>query len=156
MNLPEQFKIVNALAPAADAAGRTGAYVSLKNAHRVFIVAHLTQGNAAAVTFSPMQASAVAGTGKKAVPVVPVWSNLDTAASDALVRRTDGASYETDAGLKLKQVIFQVDTSKLDLANGFDCITVETSASHAANITSAQYFIETRYPQATPPTAVTD
>ena len=49
INIPEDIKIVNLLAPAADAAGRTGAYVSLKNAIKAFIVVHLTQGNAATV-----------------------------------------------------------------------------------------------------------
>jgi hypothetical protein len=35
----ENGKVVQALAPAADAAGRTSAYFSLKNAHKAYIVA---------------------------------------------------------------------------------------------------------------------
>lgn len=155
--LPEEAKIVNLLAPAADAAGRTSAYVSLKNAHKAFIVVHMTQGNAATVLLSPLQASAVAGTGSKAGPTTRIWANLDTAASDALARATDAATYTTDAGVKLKIVVFEIDPAALDVANGFDCIGISTGASNAANITAAvAYLTPLRYPAASPPTAVVD
>lgn len=155
--LPEQFKIVEAMPNATDAAGRTGDYVSLKNALMAYVFVDITQGNAAPIALTIEQASAVAGTGTKAITVtVPIWSNLDTAASDTLVRRTDAVSYTTDAGVKNKQVIFQIDPATLDQANGFDCITVKTGASNVANLTSASYWLQTRYPQATPPAAITD
>jgi hypothetical protein len=158
INIPEDIKVVNLLAPAADAAGRTGAYVSLKNAIKAFIVVHLTQGNAATVALDPLQASAVAGTGSKALTGdVPIWSNLDTAAGDTLVARTAAKTYTTDAGVKLKQVVFEIDPKAcLDLAGGFDCIGVSTGASNAANITAAQLIIVNRYSMATPPSAVAD
>jgi len=147
-HLPSIFKIVQGLNPAADAAGRTAAWVSLKNAKRVFVVVNVTQGNAATVALTPNQATAVAGTGKKVLAgAVPIWSNLDAAASDALVRRTDAANYTTDAGLKNKVVVFHVDADKLDINNGFDCFSIDTGASNAANITSCTYYIEMRYPQ---------
>ena len=155
--LPEEAKIVNLLAPAADAAGRTSAYVSLKNAHKAYIVVHMTQGNAATVLLSPLQASAVAGTGSKAGPTTRIWANLDTAASDTLARATDAATYTTDAGVKLKIVVFEIDPAALDVANGFDCIGISTGASNAANITAAvAYLTPLRYPAASPPTAVVD
>ncbi len=157
ITLPEEFKIVEAMPNATDAAGRTGDYVSLKNATMAWVVVYLTQGNAATVAISINQASAVAGTGTKAITeTVPIWSNLDTAASDTLVRRTAAVSYTTDAGVKNKIVIFQIDPATLDVANGFDCITVITGASHAANITGAQYWIQSALQQATPPAAITD
>lgn len=155
--LPEEAKIVNLLEPATDAAGRTSAYVSLKNAHKAFIVFHVTQGNAATILLSLLQASAVAGTGSKAGPTSRVWSNLDTATNDTLVRRTDAATYTTDAGVKIKIVVFEIDPSALDVANGFDCVGISTGASHAANVTAAvAYLTPLRYPAATPPTAVVD
>jgi hypothetical protein len=113
--LPEAAKIVNLLAPAADAAGRTSAYVSLKNYHKAYIVVHMTQGNAATVLLSPLQATAVAGTGSKAGPTCRIWANLDTATNDTLARATDAATYTTDAGVKLKIVVFEIDPSALDL-----------------------------------------
>ncbi len=157
ISLPEQFKIVEAMPNATDAAGRTGDHVSLKNAVMAWIFVDITQGHAATIALTVEQATAVAGTASKAITVtVPIWSNLDTAASDTLVRRTDAVSYTTDAGVKNKQVIFQIDPATLDLANSFDCITVKTGASNVANLTSATYFLQNRYQQATPPAAITD
>lgn len=157
ISLPEQTKIVNLLAPAADAAGRTSAYVSLKHALKAWIKVHINQGNAATILLSLLQASAVAGTGSKVFTnAQKIWSNLDTAASDTLVARTAAVNYTTDAGVKLKQVIFEIDPAALDLAGGFDCVGISTGASNAANITAAEIIIATRYPSATPPTAVAD
>ena len=155
--LPEQFKIVEALPNATDAAGRTGDYVSLKNAVIAFVEVAITQGNAATVALTIEQATAVAGTASKVITnPVPIWSNLDTVATDTLVRRTDAVNLTTDAGIKNKQVVFQIDPALLDIAGGFDCITVKTGASNVANLTGARYWIQTRYPQATPPAAITD
>jgi len=152
---PEQTKIVQAIEPKTDAAGTTGDYISLKNAHKVTAIVHLTQGNAATVEIGITEAKAVAGTDAAAVTAaMNVWSNLDCAASDTLVKRTSAATYTTDAGVKHKQIIMEFDPSLL--SSGFDCIAVTTGASNVANLVSAQYFIETRYPQATPPAAITD
>lgn len=155
--LPEQTKIVNLLAPAADAAGRTSAYVSLKHALKAWILVHINQGNAATILLSLLQASAVAGTGSKVFTVSSkIWSNLATAASDTLIARTPAVNYTTDAGVALKQVLFEIDPTQLDLANGFDCVGISTGASNAANITAAQLIAATRYPAATPPSMVID
>lgn len=157
IQLTEQFKIVEAMPNATDAAGRTGDYVSLKNAVMAWIEVAITQGNAATIALTVEQASAVAGTGSKAITeTVPIWSNLDTAASDTLVRRTSAVSYTTDAAVKNKMVIFQIDPATLDVANGFDCITVKTGASNVANLTGARYWIQSALQQATPPAAITD
>jgi len=158
MNFAENMKVVQALEPATDAAGRTGDYVSLKTCARAIVVVHITQGNAATIAISINQASAVAAGDAKAIAnAVPIWSNLDCAASDALVRRTDAVNYTTDAGVKHKIVVFDIDPAKLDLANGFDCIAVVTGASNVANITSALYYlVEHRYQQPTPPSAIVD
>lgn len=158
MHLVEGAKIVEAMTPATDAAGRTGDYISLKDAARVFIVFHVAQGNAATIALTIEQATAVAGTASKAITnVVPIWSNLDTSLTDTLVARTPAVSYTTDAALKNKVVVFQVDAASLDTNNGFDCLTLKTGASNAANLTQAMYYlVGLRYPQATPPAAITD
>jgi hypothetical protein len=155
--LPEHCKIVNALAPAADAGGRTSAVVTLKDTVMAWIVLHITQGNAATIAITVEQATAIVNTGHKAITnVVPIWSDLDCAASDAFVRRTAAVSYTTDAGVKIKQIVFQIDPASLDVANGFDCLSVITGASNAANITEAQFYLQAAYPSATPSTAVVD
>jgi hypothetical protein len=156
-HIPENAKIVSLLAPAADAAGRTGAYVSMKGYSRAFLVAYINQGAANTVALTPNQATAVAGTGAKAISATQIWADLDTATSDALVRQTDAASYTTDAGVKIKMVIFQIDDAALDVNGGFDCLNLSTGASAAGNITSAFAILTgARFQQVTPPTAVLD
>jgi hypothetical protein len=151
-------KLVEAMTPATDAAGRTGDWINVKNYALVYVIAHITQGNAATIVLSINQATAVAGTGSKVITnTVPIWSNLDTAASDTLVARTAAVNYTTDAGVKNKTVIFQVDPSSLDLAGGFDCIALITGASNVANLTQAHYLlVGPRYGGATPPSAIID
>lgn len=152
LHLAENTKVIGLLKPAADAAGRTGRWISIKDAQRAWIVCYLDQGNAATVLITPRQASAVAGTGSKVLANnVQIWANLDIAASDILVRQADGVNYTTDAGVKEKIVLFQIELAGLDVAGGFDCITVATGASNAANITAAFAELETRYNQATLP-----
>ena len=156
-SLPEHTKLVNLLAPAADAAGRVSAYVSLKHALKAWILVNINQGAANTVLLSLLQATTVAGAGSKVLTnVVPIWSNLDTAASDTLVARTPAVNLTTDAGLKIKQVIFEIDPAKLDLAGGFDCIGLSTGASSVSNITQAEFWAAIRYPSATPPTMIAD
>lgn len=157
-HLVERAKIVEGLAPAADAAGRTGDYVSLKDYRGIFIVAHITQGNAATVALTPYQAKTVAAGSEKVIGTVAnIWSNLDTATLDELVRRTDAANYTTDGAVKNKIVVFFIPAAALDTNNGFDCVCLKTGASNAANITQvAYYLVGGRYSQATPPSAITD
>jgi hypothetical protein len=154
----DRLNIVNLLAPAADAAGRTGAYVTLKGAHSASIYVKVNQGNAATVLLTVLQATTVAGAGSKALSAnVPIYVNLDTAAGNVWVRAADAKNYTTDAGVKIKQVRFDIDPDALDVAGGFDCITVSTGASNVANITSADAILgPMRYVEDVAPTAVVD
>jgi hypothetical protein len=155
LTLAESTKIFELLKPATDAAGRTSSYINVKTLHEVEIVFHVQQGNAATIALSIVQATDASGTGSKAITVaIPIWSNLDTAATDTLVRRTDAVSYTTDAGVKNKIVVFKVDPALLDIAGGFNFVAITTGASNAANLTQAIAYGETRYPQATPTSAV--
>lgn len=157
-SLPQQLKLVIGATPAADAGGRTATYVSLKNAHKAFILVQIGQGNAATVALTPYQAKNVAALGEKVLTNnVAIYANLDAAASDTLVRATDAVNYTTDAGVKNKMVVFEIDPASLDVNNGFDCITVKTGASNAANITSVLYLLGPhRYPGTNIPSAIVD
>lgn len=156
--LPQEAKIHGALKPAADAAGRNGRWVSLKNCHKLYVVVFIDQGNAATVALTLSQAINVSGGSAKLITAtVPIWANLDVAASDTLARTTDAANYTTDAALKEKMVVFEITPSALDVAGGFDCVRVNTGASNAANITSAIYVAAPlRYPGETPPSMIVD
>lgn len=153
--LPQQFPNVQLLNPAADAAGRTGAYITLKNAHKAFVVFHITQGNAATILLSLLQAKDVSGTSSKALANnARWWAALDQATSDLLVRQTDGVSFTTDAAVKNKIIVAEIDPAMLDIANGFVTIAVSTGASNAANITSAQVFLSVRMRGDQPPSNI--
>lgn len=158
MNFAENMKAVEAASPATDLAGRTGDYVSLKNCHKLYVVFHVTQGNAATIALSLSQATAVAPTGAKAVTNnFRIWANEDCATNDTLVRQADAAGFTTSAALAHKVVIFEVDPAILDLANGFDCVALVIGGSDAANLTEAMYYLaDHRYQQATPPSGIID
>jgi hypothetical protein len=156
--LPEEAKIVSMMVPATDAAGRTGAWVTLKNSMKAYLVWYITQGNAATIALTINQASKVAGTGSKAITgLARWWVNVDVSLTDTLVRQADAVSFTTDAGVKNKIVVAEVDPDSLDIANGFCCVTGITGASNVANITSGLFFLTPqRYPSASPPSATLD
>lgn len=146
LTIPEEAYIVSMLAPAADAGGRTSGYLSLKNALKAWIVCHINQGNAATIALTPAQATAVAGTGTKAITATNIWTNLDMAAANQYTKQTAAASYTTDAGVKVKVVVFELNpTYCMDVAGGFDCVAITTGASNAANITSAFLLVQPKH-----------
>lgn len=152
---PEKFKIVQALRPATDAAEREGAVVSLKNATRAWIVAHITQGDANTVALSVRQCQHVNNVGIKPLDnVIPVWANQDAVNTDTLTRQTDAVNFTTSAAVRNKMVVFQVDPASLDTANSYDCITITTGASNAGNLTSAVYYLDMRFQEDIPPSVI--
>lgn len=159
MTFPECCKIVDASGgPVTTNGGVTCDYVSLKNVRTAWIVASFTQAVAHATGMDPVQATAVAGTGVKAITnVVPIWQNDDTAASDTLVRQTDALTADLAATVKKKQVVIKIDPALFDVANSFDVLgfTVDDS-SQATNFVSVLYILEMKYAQATPPAAITN
>ena len=156
-SMPYQIPPVALLAPAADAAGRTSPYRTLKNAMKAYIVCHINQGNAAQVTLTPLQARDVSGTGSKAINAVPIFLNDATAVSDALVQQLAAANFQTDATLADKFVVFEITPDvALDIANGFRTIGVSTSASNAANITEVTLFVLEGMQGASAPTTYTN
>jgi hypothetical protein len=153
---PESATPITLLPPAADAAGRTGPYRSLKNAKKAYAVVQINQGNAATVALSFEQATAVAGTAAKAFDAVKrIWATENDGTA-ALARQANAAGYTTTAAQNPKVVVFEIDPTQLDVANGFDCIAITTGASNAANITAAVLFIDNKYAEAEPPTAFTN
>jgi len=158
--LPEQFKIVDATAgPVTTNGGVTSDYVSLKNVQRAWIVLQFTQAVGHATTVQPRVATAVAGTGVTNITFsTRIWSNEATATSDTLVRQTDATSYSLTADIAKKQVIIEIDPSEV-VAQGatYDVINFTVSdSSQATNFVAGQFFLKMRYPQATPPAAITD
>lgn len=155
--LPEEFKIVDATAgPVTTNGGVTSDYVSLKNAKYAWIVLQFTQAVGHATVIQPRKATATDGTGATNITVaVDLWQNADTAASDTLVKATSATSLTLAADAKKKQVVIGIDPA--NLGAGYDVIAFTVSdSSQATNFVSAQFFLETKFAQGTPPAAITD
>jgi hypothetical protein len=154
--IPEVFKIVDGTPVATTNGGITCDYISLKDALRVTIIAELLQAVSHATALGVNQATAVDGSDAEAVTEVQqVWKNADVSASDTLVRGTDAATIAATAGANDQLLIMQFDPATLD--DGFDCIAATLSnSSQSTNYATITYLIETRYPQATPPSAIED
>ena len=134
-----------AIAPATQAGGSTGKWLSMKNILKILIEVVVAQGAANTVAITIEQAINVNGDSNTAITeVVPIFSNLDTGTSDTLVKRTRAVNYTTDAGTNNKIVVFEIAADKLDV-NTYDCINVNLGASSGSNIASATYWCELRY-----------
>jgi len=146
MIFAEKLKAVSGLAPVATDANPASAYVDASQAHSIKIVAHVTKGNAALTSFAIEQATNAGGGGNKPLANnVPIWSNLDAATSDRLVRRANGVSYALDnAAAHTQVVVFDVDTSKLDINGGFRFLRVQLAAGNANNIASVMFYLDQR------------
>ena len=155
-SLPQMFKIVDATAgPVTTNGGVTSDTVSLKNAHKAWIVLQFTQAVGHATVITPRQATDVASATNAVIPAVPIWQNADTAASDTLVAATAAANLTLTNDVKKKQVIFEFDPALFTA--GYDCLYFTVSdSSQAANFVSGQFFLLERYQQATPPAAISD
>jgi hypothetical protein len=137
-NLATTSKIASMLPGAADAGGRSSRAISCKNHTIVSVLAQVNQQNAAPVTFTLTQAQDASGLNAKPISnPLPIWANQDTVAADTMARQADGVAFTTSAALAHKQVIFHVDPSNLDVNGGYGYVILTTSASNAANITSA-------------------
>ena len=143
--IPENCFLVDGYAPRVGAAAAvTGDYISLKNADMAWVVFHYYQADANAITFQVNKATAVDATGATIITnVVPIWSNLDCATSDTLVRRTDAVSYVAGTGAASKLIIFQIDPASL--GSTFDVICGYASAIAAAQYLSILYIIKPKF-----------
>jgi|GEM_PF-4530656 len=154
--LPEVFKIVTGTPVATTNGGITCDYISLKNAISVTIVAELLQAASHATALGVNEATSVAGGSAAAVTEVQkVWKNANVSTTDTLTRGTDAATIAATAGVTNQLLVMQFDPETL--SDGCDCIAATLSdSSQATNYATVTYFIETKYPQATPPAAITD
>lgn len=154
-SLPTKFKIVELVNPKTTNASITSDAISLKNAIKAWIVIDYTQAAGHATTPTLKQATDVAIGTNAAGPSSRIWANEDTAASDALVAQTAGASYAVAADVKNKKVVFEIDPATL--TDGYDCVYfTQATSSQATNFMSATAYIQTNFQQTTPPSAIVD
>ena len=109
-------------------------YVSVKNYRRVQIIIVIADGTTVTGTAVTLkQATAVAGTGEKALAFTRMLANVDYAASKVMVETAVVASTFTTQSVNSKDSVYiiDVDTDTLDAAGGFDCLRVDATG-HAA------------------------
>lgn len=134
-------------------------YVSMKDYGKMTIV--IAVDNATTVTGGAVtlkQATAVAGTGEKALSFSTVWANTDTAAGDTLTETavvSDTFTTNTTNDKNLLYVI-ELDANDLDVANGFDCVRVDV-LSMANAVGFVQYILhDPRYGSPVARSAIVD
>lgn len=145
--IPEEISVAVLTPPVTTNGGVTTDYISLKNVHKATIVAVFTQAVGHATGIDPVQATAVAGTGVKAITnTVPIWANTDISLTSALTRHTDAITYNLAATAKNQIVTMDIDPAGFDVAGGFDVlgVTVDDS-SQATNFVSIIALLTMRY-----------
>lgn len=109
-------------------------YVSLKNYRKLSIIVSIADGTTVTgSTITLKQATAVAGTGEKALAFTRMLANVDYAASATMVETAvTSNTFTTQTTNSLDSLyIIDVDADTLDVANGFDCVRLD-GTGHAA------------------------
>ena len=153
---PEKYKIVTGTPVATTNGGITCDYVSLKNCRRCIIVAELLQAASHATVLGVNEASAVAPSDVVAMAALqPNWKNANVATDDTLTAGADAATLAATAGTTNQLLVMEILPERLTA--GKDCIAATLSNSgEVTNFATVTYFLETKYPQATPPSAIVD
>lgn len=154
--LSEFAKIVTGLPPILPSTS-TPDYVSLKNYSRCTIV--ILADNATTVTGSAItvkQATAVAGTGEKAVSFAKMYANVDTDATDTLVETAvTSDTFTTDAtNNKNLLYVIEIDEGDLDIDGGFDCVRLGTGDATASVLSVLYILWPAKYAKSVPPSAI--
>lgn len=104
-------------------------YVSLKGYAGCLVkifVDNATTVTGGAITLK--QATAVAGTSEKALAFDTMWANTDVAAGDTLTETAVTSNTFTTSTTDNKNLMYVIDVKAddLDVANGFDCLRVDS------------------------------
>ena len=122
-------------------------YVDMSGAHTCFVVFNIDEGDNQDYTLTIRETDGT--TPQDLDSDVPIWQNDDaTDSSNDLEREDDGEEIEITGSTDEKVVVFQVDSSKLDLDDGYHSITARvTSAGDASNHTigAMAYILPARY-----------
>ena len=132
---------------------KNGINISLKNANRAYIYCFVGKGaDATQTTFTLAQSSGNAGsatgTGEKAMTGnVPIYTSDGFQAAGTLTSQTAAKAFQCAVTQSVTQlVVFDISPAAcMDVAGGFDCITVNTTDPAAANCVGAFAIIEPRF-----------
>lgn len=129
-------------------------YISVKGYHKALFIANMGSITGA-VTFKIRQASAVAGTGQKALSIDGYYTDAAAVASSSTTNDTfvytaysSGSSSQATGTTNSTLYVFPVDIKAMDAASSFDCIGIAAAAANAIfGVTAILY---PRYPQEVP------
>jgi hypothetical protein len=155
--LPENYKIVSATAGCRTTnGGVTFDTIHLENALMVWIVAHFRQSGAHATTIQPVTGTGIASCATAITFSAHWWKNADVSSTDTLVAQTAGTSMACDAAATDHLLVIQINPADIVAQSATYTALGATIASsgQANNYVSAVYYIQERYPQATPATAI--
>ena len=159
IGLPEKYKFVAATAGSVTTnGGVTFDTVNLENCNKAYIVAMFLQAVSHATTIQPVVGTGVASCATSITFSAKWWKNADISSTDTLVAQTAGTSMACTAGATNQLIVIEIDPADVTGQSNTYCAlgaTIATS-SQASNFVTAWYLLETRYPQATPPAAITD
>lgn len=132
--LDEQVALIQATSMVAlTSTAGDAQYVSMKNFARCMVVIDVL--NATTVTGGAVtlkQASAIAGTGEKALAFTRMLASTDVAAAATQTLTETAVSSNTfttdETNSKRLRYVLDVKASDLDVANGFDCFRVDVAS----------------------------
>ena len=156
--LPEHFKIVSATAGCRTTnGGVTMDNVKLRDAVAVWLVAHFRQAVSHATTIQPVVGATDAACSTSITFSADWWKNADVSSTDTLVAQTAATSMACTAGATDQLLVIQIDPSDVVAQSStYDWVGATIASSgQATDFVSAVWYIQTRYPQATPAVAIT-
>ena len=152
---PEDCKITCLYTGAANAVACD--IISLKNAHKCWIMIHHTGSADTDLVLTLNEATDVAGGTSSAITTAcPIWWDGDAgASSDTLVRTTDTYAYTINTGDNPVQlVVWEIDPTIF--TDGYDCLKITDSGGNASNVVAIFAITDPRQKQDAPLTNITD
>ena len=131
--------------------------ISLKNAHKCWIVVIHTGESDTDLVLTLNEATDVAGgTSAPITTACPIWGDLDVgASSDTLARLTDTYAYTIDTGVAPAQyLVWEIDPTIF--SDGYDCLKITDSGGNASNLCTIIAITDPRQKQDPPLTNITD
>jgi hypothetical protein len=134
----EDVAVVNVVPPIdANDAALTGDWVSMKNAGHATIIINCGAGWGSAGAVTLTQATAVAGTGTKALAFSYMWTNVaDITASTLVKTAVTSNTFNLSTSAAGSIYIIEVEADTLDADNDFDVLGFSLADPGAAGLVS--------------------
>lgn len=161
-NFFERFQVASGFVPVDLTGGPTVTdWVSLKDFHSLTILFYGAIGTAGQdPTFTVSQATNVSAAGSKALNFETIYQKIGATSLTAVnlftkVTQAAANTYVDATTAENEKIIgIYITSDMLDVAGGFDCVSVSIADLAAAQLAACIFILEPRY--SPPPTAITD